>query len=83
MSETLSLTLTDVPGVQAGHWTHESTTTGCTAVVFAGGARGGVAVPGHAPGSRELLAVIRQRCRAVAKQMATDDADTDELEAMY
>lgn len=54
MSETLSLTLTDVPGVQAGHWTHESTTTGCTAVVFAGGARGGVAVPGHAPGSREL-----------------------------
>ncbi len=49
-----ALILTDVPGVQAGHWTHESGTTGCTVVVFAEGARGGVAVPGHAPGSREL-----------------------------
>lgn len=50
----MTLRLTDVPGVQAGHWTHASGTTGCTAVVFAAGARGGVAVPGHAPGSREL-----------------------------
>lgn len=49
-----ALRLTDIPGVLAGHWTHESGTTGCTAVVFPRGARGGVAVPGHAPGSREL-----------------------------
>ena len=49
--------LVDVPGVRAGHWTHSSGTTGCTALVFPDGARGGVVVPGHAPGSRELGAL--------------------------
>ena len=48
---------TDIPGLRLGHWTHGSGTTGCTVVVFPQGARGGVAVPGHAPGSRELGAL--------------------------
>ena len=46
--------LTAVPGVEAGHWTHASGTTGTTAILFPGGAVGGVVVPGSAPGSREL-----------------------------
>lgn len=47
-------TLTAVPGVEAGHWTHPSGTTGTTAILFPEGAVGGVVVPGSAPGSREL-----------------------------
>lgn len=47
-------TLTAVPGVEVGQWTHESGTTGVTAVLFPGGARGGVWVPGSATGSREM-----------------------------
>jgi L-aminopeptidase/D-esterase-like protein len=47
-------TITAVPGVHAGHWTHASGTTGCTAIWFPGGARGAVAIPGHATGTREL-----------------------------
>lgn len=43
-----------IPGVRAGHWTHESGTTGVTAFLFPAGARAGFAQPGHAPGSREL-----------------------------
>ena len=49
--------ITAVPGVQAGHWTHASGTTGVTAVLFPNGAIGGVAVPGSASGSRELGAL--------------------------
>lgn len=41
----------------AGHWTHSSGTTGCTVVLVPEGATAGVAVPGHAPGSRELGAL--------------------------
>ncbi len=47
-------TVTAVPGVLAGHWTHESRTTGVTVLLFPDGARGAVFVPGSAPGSREL-----------------------------
>lgn len=47
-------TLTAVPGIEVGHWTHESGTTGVTAVLFPAGARGGVWVPGSATGSREM-----------------------------
>jgi len=50
----INQTLTAVPGVLAGHWTHESATTGVTAILFPGGARGGVWVPGSATGSREM-----------------------------
>ncbi len=46
--------LTAIPGVQGAHWTSPSGSTGCTVLLFPGGARAGVAVPGHAPGSREL-----------------------------
>jgi L-aminopeptidase/D-esterase-like protein len=52
-----NLTLTAVPGLLAGHWTHPSGTTGVTAVLTPAGARGAVFVPGSAPGSRELLAM--------------------------
>lgn len=38
----------------AGHWTHESGTTGTTAVLFPEGAVGGAFVPGSASGTREL-----------------------------
>ena len=47
-------TITAVPGVHAGHWTHPSGTTGCTVIWFPNGARGAVAIPGHATGTREL-----------------------------
>lgn len=46
--------LTAVGGVQVGHWTHASRTTGVTAILFPHGARGGVWVPGSATGSREM-----------------------------
>jgi len=46
--------LTSVPGVLGAHWTSPAGTTGCTVLLFPSGARAGVAVPGHAPGSREL-----------------------------
>ena len=49
--------LADIAGVTLGHWTDASGTTGVTVVVFPQGAVGGVAVPGHAPGSRELGAL--------------------------
>ena len=47
-------TITSVPGVHAGHWTHPSGSTGCTVIWFPNGARGAVAIPGHATGTREL-----------------------------
>jgi L-aminopeptidase/D-esterase-like protein len=47
-------TITAVPGVHAGHWTHPSGSTGCTVIWFPNGARGAVAIPGHATGTREL-----------------------------
>jgi L-aminopeptidase/D-esterase-like protein len=50
----MSATITAVPGVHAAHWTHASGTTGCTVFTFPSGARGGVAIPGHATGTREL-----------------------------
>lgn len=46
------MSVTRVPGVLAGHWTHDR--TGVTALLFPAGARAGVFVPGGAPGSREL-----------------------------
>lgn len=46
-------TLTAVPGLLVGHYTHPSGTTGTTAVLFPSGAVAGGVVPGSAPGSRE------------------------------
>jgi L-aminopeptidase/D-esterase-like protein len=45
--------LTAVPGIRAGHWTHPSGSTGCTVIVADGGAVAGVDVRGGAPGTRE------------------------------
>lgn len=46
-------TLTAVPGIRVGHWTHPSGSTGCTVVIADGGAVAGVDVRGGAPGTRE------------------------------
>jgi len=45
--------LTDIPGVLAGHWTDSINMTGCTVVLLRGGAVTGVDVRGSAPGTRE------------------------------
>lgn len=49
-----NLTLTGVPGIRVGHWTHESGSTGCTAVLTTSGAVAGVDVRGGGPGTREI-----------------------------
>ncbi len=45
--------LTDIPGVLAGHYTDSTHLTGCTVVLLRGGAVAGVDVRGSAPGTRE------------------------------
>src|SRR4051794_19212818 len=45
--------ITDVAGIEVGHFTDEAALTGCTAVVCRQGAIAGVAVRGAAPGTRE------------------------------
>ena len=45
--------LTDVPGVKVGHFTHTERPTGCTAVLTESGAVTGVDVRGGGPGTRE------------------------------
>ncbi|MDE2765323.1 MAG: P1 family peptidase, partial [Chloroflexota bacterium] len=45
--------LTDVPGVEVGHYTDPDAATGCTVVLTRGGAVAGVDVRGSAPGTRE------------------------------
>ena len=49
----MNSTLTAVPGIRVGHWTHESGSTGCTAVLVEEGAVAGVDVRGGGPGTRE------------------------------
>ena len=46
-------TLTDVPGLTVGHWTHLEAGTGCTVVLCPPGTVGGVDVRGSAPATRE------------------------------
>ncbi|MCY4448146.1 MAG: P1 family peptidase [Chloroflexi bacterium] len=46
-------TLTDVPGLLAGHYTDADNGTGCTVVLTPPGTTGGVDVRGAAPGTRE------------------------------
>jgi len=56
MTTTPSLhnTITDVPGIRAGHWTDLQAATGCTVILCPpDGAVGGVDVRGTAPGTRE------------------------------
>ena len=45
--------ITDVPGIEVGHWTHKSALTGCTVVLCGKNAVGGVDVRGSSPGTRE------------------------------
>ena len=45
--------ITDVPGIEVGHYTDEAHGTGCTAILCRAGAVGGVDVRGSAPGTRE------------------------------
>jgi L-aminopeptidase/D-esterase-like protein len=45
--------LTDVPGLKAGHFTHTERPTGCTVVLAEKGAVAGVDVRGGGPGTRE------------------------------
>ncbi|MFD0667183.1 P1 family peptidase [Ramlibacter sp. MAHUQ-53] len=45
--------LTDVPGLEAGHFTDARGPTGCSVVIARGGAVAGVDVRGAAPGTRE------------------------------
>lgn len=45
--------LTDVPGIRVGHFTHDRRPTGCTVVLCGDGAVAGVDVRGGAPGTRE------------------------------
>ena len=45
--------LTDVAGIEVGHWTDSRRPTGCTVVLTRHGAVGGVDVRGAAPGTRE------------------------------
>ncbi len=45
--------ITDVPGIEAGHFTDPRRPTGCSVVIAREGAVGGVDVRGAAPGTRE------------------------------
>ncbi len=45
--------ITDVEGIEVGHWTDIEGVTGCTVVLCRQGAVGGVDVRGSAPGTRE------------------------------
>ena len=45
--------ITDVPGIEVGHYTDRMSATGCTVVMCRHGAVGGVDVRGGAPGTRE------------------------------
>ncbi len=50
--------ITDVPGIKAGHFTDSRRPTGCTALIFEGDATAGVDYDGSAPGS--YLGVLLQ-----------------------
>ncbi|MCX6008740.1 MAG: P1 family peptidase [Chloroflexi bacterium] len=45
--------ITDVPGIQVGHYTDKEAVTGCTVILCETGAVAGVDVRGSAPGTRE------------------------------
>ena len=45
--------ITDIKGIEVGHYTDKEARTGCTVVMCRDGAVGGVDVRGSAPGTRE------------------------------
>ncbi|MEL6981206.1 MAG: P1 family peptidase [Actinomycetota bacterium] len=46
--------LTDVPGIEVGHWTDEVARTGCTVILAPAGTTGSGEIRGGAPASREF-----------------------------
>ncbi len=50
-------TLTALPGIRVGHWTHAAAGTGCTVVLFDRSVPAAVDVRGSAPGTRETDAL--------------------------
>ena len=62
-------TLTDVAGVEVGHFSDKENGTGTTIIIFKDGAAGGVDARGLASGSRELLSLdpmhVTQACHAL------------------
>src|SRR5437762_7606257 len=56
--QTWAGSITDVPGIKAGHYTDSRRPTGCTALLFEGNATAGVDYDGSAPGSH--LGVLLQ-----------------------
>ncbi|MCY3896062.1 MAG: P1 family peptidase [Chloroflexi bacterium] len=50
-------TLTKLPGIRVGHWTHAAAGTGCTVVLFERAVPAAVDVRGSAPGTRETDAL--------------------------
>ena len=50
-------TLTALPGIRVGHWTHSAAGTGCTVVLFDRAVPAAVDVRGSAPGTRETDAL--------------------------
>lgn len=49
----MSGSITDIRGIEAGHYTDDKAKTGCTAIICKSGAVAGVDVRGSAPGTRE------------------------------
>ena len=49
----MNSTITDVAGLEAGHYTDRDNATGCTVIICRQGAVGGVDVRGGSPGTRE------------------------------
>ncbi len=49
----LTLSITDVPGIEVGHFTDSRRPTGCSVIIARAGAVAGVDVRGAAPGTRE------------------------------
>ncbi len=68
--------ITEVPGVQVGHWTDADARTGCTVVLFPAGTVASGEVRGGAPGTREwdLLAPERTMARIDAAVLAGGSA---------
>lgn len=59
--------ITDVDGIEVGHWTSDRRPTGCTVILCRKGAIGGVDTPGGNPGSRltDMLQPLRNADESV------------------
>ena len=64
--------ITDVPGIEVGHFTDRDNATGCTVVIARDGARPGVFQPGGAPGTLDTdLAVAENAVQDVHAVLLT------------